>query len=54
MKTIDRIILLLIALGLFANAFAPLIVDAGKFGSDVNIVAVGGKRISFGGPLPVK
>ena len=53
MKPLDRLILLLIAAGLFANAFAPLIVGARGNYQDVNIAAVGGYEVR-GGTLPTK
>ena len=52
MKPIDRLIFAAIALALMLIALRPLVSDAGKY-ADVNIAAVGGKRISFGEGVPV-
>ncbi len=56
MKTLDRIIFGTIALALMLLALQPYIVDAlgHRDMTNVNIAAVGGKKLSFGEALPTK
>lgn len=56
MKTIDRIIFGTIAAALMLLALQPYFVDAlgHRDMTNVNIAGVGGKKLSFGDPLPIK
>jgi hypothetical protein len=53
MKTLDRIILVTIAAALVLIAFHPYMANAKKDRIDVNVVAVGGKSIGYGGPISI-
>jgi hypothetical protein len=53
MKTFDRIVLATIAAALVLIALHPYMANARQDRIDVNVVAVGGKSIGYGGPISI-